>query len=517
MVSWLLILILGAITYLILQQRVTTLTHTPVWILWLVLMTPAFIWIAWYAFHDESQPMPPTLVFGPFVVCFFLYWFLVQWGKVDLKSSDPEPESSDDFSENNSDVADALDLDRAQTVSEVRALTVEEEKLLRDCFPWTVYPLHSIDYRLQAAICRGQLRAKSEIAYERITKNIEAKFGDRFLVIFQEDFHGKPLFVLVPNPQRAQDPETNIKSKAKKVFQLPIPEEQLQSLNKPGLAIALAAITLFTTTLIGTIRMAGIERTALQSNPNLLLAGLPYGLALMAIIGIHEYAHFLTATFYKLQALPPYFIPFPEFIGTFGAFTKVSQPMPNRKVLFDVSIAGPIASFLLTIPILMWGLAHSTVVDLPKEVSLLSIDALNPSFSFLLTLLSKISLPSALGANQGIDLHPVAVAGYIGLILTAFNLMPVGALDGGHIVHAMFGQKMAITIGQITRFLFFILAIAKPELLPWAVFLFIIPVIDSPALNDVTELDNKRDLLGLFALFILVLIIVPAPSILLPS
>ncbi len=516
MVSWLLILILGLITYIILQQRVTTLTRTPVWILWLVLMTPAFIWIAWYAFHDQNQSMPPTLVFGPFVVCFFLYWFLVQWGRLDLQ---PPAEKSALESETNLEVSDSNNPEAEATASEVRALTLEEEKMLRDCFPWTMYPLHKIDYRLQAAICRGQLRAKSDVAYEKIKHNIEAKFGDRFLVIFQEDFNGKPLFVLVPNSQRITPEKPGAKTNGKadnKAFELPASGEQLQSLNKPGLAIALALVTLFTTTLIGATKMVGIEQTSLQSNPNLLLEGLPYGLTLMLIMGSHEYAHFLTATFYQVQVTLPYFIPFPEFIGTFGAFMQIRQPMPNRKILFDVSIAGPICSFLVTMPILIWGLAHSTVVDLPADVTLLSINSLNPSFSFLLTLLSKISLPSPLGVNQGIDLHPVAIAGYIGLILTAFNLMPVGSLDGGHIVHAMFGQKMAITIGQITRFLFFILALAKPELLLWAIFLFLIPLVDSPALNDVTELDNKRDILGLIALLILVLIIIPAPKILLP-
>ncbi|KOR35269.1 site-2 protease family protein [Planktothricoides sp. FACHB-1370] len=516
MVSWLLILILGLITYIILRQRVTTLTRTPVWILWLVLMTPAFVWIAWYAFHDQNQSMPPTLVFGPFVVCFFLYWFLVQWGRQDVPS--PPPKSSVN-PETNLEVSDSNNPETATNPSEIRALTLEEEKMLRDCFPWTMYPLHKIDYRLQAAICRGQLRAKSDVAYAKIKQNIEAKFGDRFLVIFQEDFNGKPLFVLVPNPQRispkAPASQTNSQTDDPSLL-MPNSGEQLQSLNKPGLAIALALVTLFTTTLVGAIKMVGIEQTSLQSNPNLLLEGLPYSLTLMLIIGSHEYAHFLTATFYQIQVTLPYFIPFPEFIGTFGAFMQIRQPMPNRKILFDVSIVGPICSFLVTIPILMWGMAHSTVVPLPSEATLLSIDALNPSFSLLLTILSKISLPSPLGVNQGIDLHPVAVSGYIGLILTAFNLMPVGSLDGGHIVHAMFGQKMAITIGQITRFLFFILAIAKPELLIWAIYLFLIPVIDSPALNDVTELDNKRDILGLIALLILVIIIIPAPKIFLP-
>jgi membrane-associated protease RseP (regulator of RpoE activity) len=116
-----------------------------------------------------------------------------------------------------------------------------------------------------------------------------------------------------------------------------------------------------------------------------------------------------------------------------------------------------------------------------------------------------------IGVGNAIDLHPLAVAGYIGLIITALNLLPVGQLDGGHIVHAMYGQKIAVVVGQVTRFLVLILSLVKPDFLIWAIFLMLMPISDQPALNDVTELDNRRDILGLFSLVLLIMILLPLP------
>ncbi|MDD1429169.1 site-2 protease family protein, partial [Dolichospermum sp. ST_sed9] len=119
---------------------------------------------------------------------------------------------------------------------------------------------------------------------------------------------------------------------------------------------------------------------------------------------------------------------------------------------------------------------------------------------------------SELTAKSAIDLHPVAVAGFLGLIVTALNLMPVGQLDGGHIVHAMFGQRTAVIIGQIARLLLLMLSFIREEFLLWAIILLFVPLVDEPALNDVTELDNKRDFLGLISMALLLLIVLPLPQ-----
>jgi membrane-associated protease RseP (regulator of RpoE activity) len=203
----------------------------------------------------------------------------------------------------------------------------------------------------------------------------------------------------------------------------------------------------------------------------------------------------------------------PFFLGTFGAFIQMRSPFPHRKALFDVSIAGPIAGFIATLPFLFWGLAHSEVVPLPPEnKGLFYPDALNPRSSILFALFAKLALGSQLTTNSAIDLHPLAVAGFLGLIVTALNLMPVGQLDGGHIVHAMFGQRTAIVVGQIARLLLLLFSLIQSEFFVWAVILLFIPLIDEPALNDVTELDSKRDILGLLAIGLLIIIILPLPQ-----
>jgi membrane-associated protease RseP (regulator of RpoE activity) len=250
----------------------------------------------------------------------------------------------------------------------------------------------------------------------------------------------------------------------------------------------------------------------LESDLTLFIQGLPYALGLVTILGTHELGHYLTARFYQIRSTLPYFIPVPFFLGTFGAFIKMRSPMPHRKALFDVSIAGPLAGFIITIPLLMWGLANSEIVSLPEKTGLLNPNALNPKYSILLALLAKLALGSELTVKSALNLHPVAVAGLLGLIVTALNLIPVGQLDGGHIVHAMFGQRTAVMIGQISRFLLLLFSFIREEFLLWAILLLFIPLIDEPALNDVTELDNKRDFLGLIAMALLLLIILPLPE-----
>jgi membrane-associated protease RseP (regulator of RpoE activity) len=489
MVLWL--LLLGFITYIILRQRVAHLTRTPVWVLWLALMAPAFLWIAWFVIHGDRSPLPTEVALGSFLVSPLVYWILFFWGRRDLhppSEQDPDvdsPPASPGMKERSR-------LRPPATPQELRALNEAEEQELRNCFDWTHYALHQIDYRPQAVICRGQLRSQPELAYSYIRGRIEDKFGDRFLIIFQEDSKGKPFFILVPNPEQAA---------------------QTDDLNKPGLALLLAGITLFTTTIVGT-QIAGISPEQVQSNTDLLLQGLPYALALMVILGIHESGHYFAAVFYKIKTTLPYFIPFPIFLGTFGAFIKIQSPMPNRKVLFDISIAGPLAGFIVTVPLLLWGLVNSTVVPLPESGGMFNIAALDPKSSLILILLSKVALGSQLTLSSAIHLHPVAVAGYIGLIATALNLIPVGQLDGGHIIHAMFGQVKAARISQIARFAFLGLSWVQPGWIIWAILLFLMPIVDSPALNDISELDNRRDILGLLAIALLLAIVLPAPQLL---
>ena len=481
MLFWL--LLLGIFTYFVVQRSVASITRTPVWLLWVVMMTPAFILTAWSLTQGQDEPFPPGFLLSLFIICPLMYWFLIQWGRFPLaKSSIPGkgPQS----------VAEQLNPTPKPTL---RPIDKEEEANLQQCFPWSVFYLQHIEYRPQAMICRGQLRTSSGVAYRTIKENIESQFGDRFLVVFQEGLNGKPFFALVPNPQT--------KEKSQKA----------DALNRPGLALALLLTTLLTTTAAG-LYIAGVTETQLQETPMLFLTGLPYALALMAILGTHEFGHYLAARYYRIRATLPYFIPFPFFLGTLGAFIQLRSPVPNRRALFDVGIAGPVAGLIMTLPILWWGLSHSELVMMPKDASLLNFEALDPSASILLALMTKLALGSSLTSAMAIKLHPLAVAGCLGLVVTALNLMPVGQLDGGHIVHAMFGQRAGARIGQISRLLVLGLAFVHREFMLWAILLFFIPAVDEPALNDVSELNDQRDFWGLLALSILVMIVLPAPK-----
>ena len=476
------LLVLGLVTYVLLQRSVSRITRTPVWLLWLVMMLPAFILTGWVMVNGSEEPAPTALLLGLFIVCPILYWALIQKGRIAV------PQAA------KAELGDAQPHPPTPPKPALRPIDKDEEATLQGCFPWSVYYLQNIEYRPQAMICRGQLRSSPTVAYDTVRENIRRHFGDRFLVLFQEGLQGKPVFALVPNPQTEGRDRT--------------------SLARPGLALGLLLVTLFTTTAVGTY-LAGVTETQLQETPALILQGLPYALSLLIILGCHEMGHYLMARRYAMRVTLPYFIPVPFFLGTLGAFIQMKSPVPNRRALFDVGIAGPLSGLVVAVPLLLWGLGQSTVVPIPEEgSSLLNFEALDPKASLMLTLLSKLVLGASVAADQAIHLHPVAIAGCLGLVVTALNLMPVGQLDGGHIVHAMYGQRIGGIVGQVARLLVFGLALVHPELMIWAILLFFIPAADQPALNDVSELDDRRDFLGLLALTLLVMIVLPAPGIL---
>jgi membrane-associated protease RseP (regulator of RpoE activity) len=481
LVFWILLLLLGLFTFSTVQQSVGAITRTPVWLLWLVMMMPALALAGWAIIQGPEKPMPMGILLGLFILCPLLYWGLVQWGrKPGMPPTAPAQTSQ-------------VKGEPAPTKPPLRPIDKEEETALQGCFPWSVYYLQTIEYLPQAMICRGQLRTSPTEAYDTVRDNVRQQFGDRFLVIFQEGMQGKPIFALVPNP----------KAQA---------QGQAKPLTRPGLAVGLLLLTLITTTAAG-VGLMGLTEAQWEADPSLLWQGLPYALALMLILGCHEMGHYLTARRYRMDATLPYFIPVPFFLGTFGAFIQIRSPVPHRRALFDVGMAGPLAGLVVTVPLLLWGLAQSTVVPMPEEGSgLLSFEAISPTASVLLALMIKLTLGSQMGLDQAVHLHPVAIAGCLGLVVTALNLMPVGQLDGGHIVHAMYGQRVGAIIGQVSRLLVLVLAFVHSELLIWAILLFFIPAVDQPALNDISELDSPRDLLGLIALTLLVLIVLPLPG-----
>lgn len=283
---------------------------------------------------------------------------------------------------------------------------------------------------------------------------------------------------------------------------------------KWGLHLLLFVLTLMTTTWAGALH-AGVD---LIKEPARLAVGLPYSLGLMLILGAHELGHYFTAKRHGIRVTPPYFIPVPFALGTFGAFIKLKSLAPDRRASFDVAIAGPLAGLVFAIPALLIGLQHSRIVVGAPSADMLHT-GVQVGSSFLLAILAKIALGADTVAGHQLMLHPLAFAGWLGLFVTALNLLPIGQLDGGHMAHALFGAKRghAISVGALMT-LFALALFVWPGLMIWALIVwFIAGTRDAPPLNDVTPLDLRRRALGWFAFLLLAAIMIPVPHALYPS
>ena len=205
----------------------------------------------------------------------------------------------------------------------------------------------------------------------------------------------------------------------------------------------LFALTLLTTTVVGAAMQSDFNRNIpfdverafdlyswIWRHPLSLLHGLPFSLTLLTILLAHEFGHYLAAMYHRVDASLPFFLPSP-FLGTFGAFIKVRSPIYSKRVLFDIGVSGPLAGFVFVLPALAIGLAFSKVI--PGIVHQGSLQFGVPGLERLLELLI---FPGA--ASADIYLHPVARAAWVGMFTTALNLLPIGQLDGGHILYSFF-------------------------------------------------------------------------------
>ena len=220
------------------------------------------------------------------------------------------------------------------------------------------------------------------------------------------------------------------------------------SVSRWALHVFLLGLSLLTTTIVGVVlaqsfqnnRALDIEQylnvfPLLAARPWLLLDGLPYSLTLMSILLAHELGHYFACRYYGIDASLPYFLPAPfPGIGTFGAFIRIRSPIYTRRALFDVGVAGPLAGFVLLLPAMAIGLAYSRVIPGIAERGDLIFSV--PAIQRLMELLI---FPGHAAAD--ISLHPVARAAWVGTLATALNLLPIGQLDGGHIVYAFTATK----------------------------------------------------------------------------
>lgn len=271
---------------------------------------------------------------------------------------------------------------------------------------------------------------------------------------------------------------------------------------KPWLHILLFLSTLVTTTLAGAMQ-SGVDPL---SNPSQLYSGLPFAVTLMTILLVHEMGHYLVSRYHGVGASLPYFIPAPSFIGTFGAFIKMKSPPPDRRSLFDVAAAGPLAGLVLAIPAVIIGLRLSTTSPTGDAGGGLALGS-----SLLLSFLSQVTL--GLSPDEvNIVLHPIGFAGWIGLLVTAMNLLPVGQLDGGHVVYALFGKR-CIWVSRAAVAAILLLGILRwwDGWLVWGLLLLFLGLSHPAPFDPHTPLDPKRTFLGWLMLVILAVTFIPVP------
>ena len=258
----------------------------------------------------------------------------------------------------------------------------------------------------------------------------------------------------------------------------------------------------FMTTLFAGAMLSGVVP---WEQPEKIYLGLPFSLTLLFILLTHEMAHYLMSRRHNVSATLPYFIPAPSIIGTFGAVIKMKPPIPDRRSLIDIGASGPISGFIIAVIASLVGLYLSEVRPAGELRGGIAFGS-----SILFTILSKIAL-NIDPEKYDVILHPVAFAGWIGLLVTSLNLLPIGQLDGGHIIYALFGNKHEL-ISKSTLPVLIVLGIFFwPGWLIWAVLMIILGYKHPPVLYPYIQLDRKRKLVGWISLFIFILTFTPTP------
>jgi membrane-associated protease RseP (regulator of RpoE activity) len=280
--------------------------------------------------------------------------------------------------------------------------------------------------------------------------------------------------------------------------------------------VALLGVTILTTVLAGAFLWVAYVGGKTLMPVDVVYGAAFFGLPLLGILGVHELAHFVMARHHHVDASLPYFIPVPPpflLFGTFGAFISLREPIPTKKALLDIGASGPLAGFAIAVPVTVLGMflsAHAPVLSVANcGPSFLGVGYGNfvvgtSLFWYALTLFVPVSF---------VSLHPLALAGWVGLLVTAINLLPAGQLDGGHVFRALFGER-ARWVSYAAVGLLVVLGIFYPGWLLFAILIVLLGLRHPPPLNDITPLDRKRIVVGAVAVMVLLtgFVLIPIAS-----
>ena len=273
---------------------------------------------------------------------------------------------------------------------------------------------------------------------------------------------------------------------------------------KTYINILLFLLTILTTTLGGALMEVGEK---IFDDPTTIVKGMPFSFSLMAILLSHELGHYLVAKKYGLSVTLPYFIPappYPFFIGTFGAFIKMRSPVRDRRMLIDVGAAGPLIGVLVSLPFLFYGFQNSQLKPIYPE------EGLQLGNSILLSAINWLVVGD-IPAGYDVAIHPVGFAGWIGLLITSFNLVPIGQLDGGHVLYGLIAERQKPISKIIFVTLLILGVIGWKGWLFWGFIIYILGFRHPPPLEWWVPLDRRRKIIGWATMAVFILTFIPVP------
>ena len=342
----------------------------------------------------------------------------------------------------------------------------------------TFFTTETIPYQ-EGVIFKGNLRKEPEEAYSHLSTHLKNLLGDKYRLFLVESPEGKPTIIVLPS---SNDPQPST------------------------LAQKFLSLVLFVVAIATTLEATGLLLSFdLFSNLERMGEAIPLSLGIWGLLAAHEIGHLVTAKGYNVRLSFPFLIPSWQ-IGCFGGITRFESLLPNRTVLFDIALAGPATAGIISFIMLVTGLILShpgSLFQLPSEFFQQSV---------LVGTLAKAILGSAL-QEPLVDIHPLTIIGWLGLVITALNLIPAGQLDGGRIVQAIYGRKIARRTTIAALVILGIVALVNPVNpipLYWGILiLFLQRDLERPSLNELTEPDDARAALGLLALFLMLTALIP--------
>ncbi|WP_017328043.1 site-2 protease family protein [Synechococcus sp. PCC 7336] len=343
----------------------------------------------------------------------------------------------------------------------------------------TFYVTETLPYG-DGAIFQGNLRQEAALAVARLQENLRQAVGDRYWLYLVYDPTDRPAVVVLP-------------------------DATVNSATPPSVA-ALAGVLFVASSLAVMELAANVSGFSLGSAPQRWLETLPFASAIIGIVVLHEWGHRWMAAQYGVRLSPAFLVP-TLGLGTLGSLNRIESPVPSRQGLFDIAIAGPALGFVLSLLFAIVGLwlsGHPGDIFLPSSIL---------KYSILMGALSKAILGSQLQAEV-VGLHPLVLVGWMGLVINALSLLPAGQLDGGRIVQAVYGRKMARRATFVTIALLCLAAFSNQIALYWGLLVILVARDgERPPQDEITETDGQRDALALLALFLMAMTLLPiAPT-----